>query len=198
MKAFTSHVNNREQHFSRAGLLFLLLVILGAAGDHEFHFSRTDARWNPESQTVQTTIRVFTDDLELALRNHHNLTKEVKIWLGDDGEWPRADSALHEWVQSHLDFRVGNQRLAWHWVGKEIELDVSFLYLESQPLNDRTSTWSAQNSMLFNEFEDQVNEVHLHDILPDGAPVERREMLNAEWPSVEWDSAAPADPGVDD
>ena len=155
-------------------------------------------RWNPSSQTVQTTVRVFTDDLELALRKHHDFTSDVKIWLGDEREWDHADSALHAWAQAHLDVRVDDQRLIWNWVGKEIELDVSYLYLESQPLNERANMWFVQNSMLFHEFEDQVNEVHLHDILFDGTAVERREMLNVEWPSFEWNSSAPSSSDTDD
>ena len=44
-----------------------MVVCMAMSFGHDFHFSRTDMRWNPSSQTVQTTVRVFTDDLELAL-----------------------------------------------------------------------------------------------------------------------------------
>lgn len=166
--------------------------MFSAAGVHDFHFSRTDARWNPDSQTVQTTVRVFTDDLELALRNHHGLSEDVKIWLGDENEWASADSAIHTWLQAHLTVALGESPVRWTWVGKEVELDVSYLYLESQPLAHRSGPWRVSNSLLFAEFNDQVNEIHLHDVGADGIEVERREMLNAEWPSFEWDSSTPA------
>jgi len=51
---------------------------------------------------------------------------------------------------------------------------------------------------LYAEFNDQVNEIHLHDVGVDGVEVERREMLNAEWPSFNWDSTAPSDDREED
>jgi len=178
--------------------VFVLGVMFSAAGVHDFHFSRTDVRWNPDTQTVQTTVRVFTDDLELALRNHHGLSEDVKIWLGDKSEWAQADSAIHTWLQTHLSVALDESPVQWTWVGKEVELDITYLYLESQPLAHRSGRWRASNSLLFAEFNDQVNEIHLHDVGADGVKVERREMLNAEWPSFEWDSSTPADSGSDE
>ena len=35
---------------------------------HDFHFSRTKAHYNSETQTLQMSMNVFTDDLELAVR----------------------------------------------------------------------------------------------------------------------------------
>ena len=176
----------------------VLCLMISAAGVHDFHFTRTDVRWNPDTQTVQTTVRVFTDDLELALRNHHGLGEDVKIWLGDESEWALADSSIHAWLQAHLSVALGGSPVHWTWVGKEVELDVSYLYLESQPLANHSALWRASNSLLFAEFNDQVNEIHLHDVGADGVKVERREMLNAEWPSFEWDSSTPADSGSDE
>lgn len=172
--------------------------MFSAAGVHDFHFSRTDVRWNPDTQTVQTTVRVFTDDLELALRNHHGLSEDVKIWLGDKSEWAQADSAIHTWLQAHLTVALDESTVHWTWVGKEVELDITYLYLESQPLVHRSGRWRASNSLLYAEFNDQVNEIHLHDIGADGVEVERREMLNAEWPSFNWDSTSPADDREED
>ena len=116
---------------------------------HDFHFSRTDMRWNPSSQTVQTTVRVFTDDLELALRNHHRLGEDVKIWLGDDREWTGADDALFAWLSHHLDLQLGDSTVHWTWVGKEVELDVSYLYLESSPAPASERAWTVTNTLFF-------------------------------------------------
>ena len=92
------------------------MTLAGFVDLHDFHFSRTDMRWNPQTQTVQTTLRVFTDDLELALRNHHDLGEEVKIWLGDDEEWPSADEAIAAWLDPNLTLQLGDSTLVWTWV----------------------------------------------------------------------------------
>jgi len=168
-----------------------VVVCMAMSFGHDFHFSRTDMRWNPSSQTVQTTVRVFTDDLELALRNHHGLGEDVKIWLGDDREWTGADDALFAWLSHHLDLQLGDSTLQWTWVGKEVELDVSYLYLESSPAPASERAWTVTNTLFFQEFGDQVNEVHLHSVGPEGTPLEKRDMLNWEWSSFVWDPQRP-------
>ena len=141
-------------------------------------------RWSPETQTVQTTIRVFTDDLELALRNHHRLDEGMKIWLGDVQEWPSADTAILGWVSDLLTLDVNDEALLWQWVGKEVELDVTYLYVESNPT--RSSHWQVTNRLFFREFEDQVNEVYLQSRDSLGQAMERREMLNWDVPTLSW------------
>ena len=157
-------------------------------GMHDFHFSRTDMHWNPESNTVQTTLRVFTDDLERAIRNHHGLGDDVHIWLGDPQEWPGADNAIAEWLDANLTLRLADSAMTWTWVGKEVELDVSHLYLESPTVRGQGATWTVTNRMFFNEFADQVNEVYIKGMSTDGTPAERREMLNWELPTFVWES----------
>ena len=73
------------------------------------------------------------------------------------------------------------------WVGKEVELDVSYLYLESRsmPLKG-TEPWHAKNTMFFTEFDDQVNEVHLHAFDSLGRAKGKREMLTRDMPSFLW------------
>ena len=157
-------------------------------GMHDFHFSRTDMHWNPKSNSVQTTLRVFTDDLERALRNHHGLGDDVLIWLGDPQEWPGADNAIAEWLDANLTLRLADSAMTWTWVGKEVELDVSHLYLESPTVRGQGATWTVTNRMFFNEFADQVNEVYIKGMSTDGTPAERREMLNWELPTFVWES----------
>ena len=46
--------------------LFILPVV------HDFHFSRTRADYNIKTNTLQMSMNVFTDDLELAVSNMGN------------------------------------------------------------------------------------------------------------------------------
>lgn len=189
MKAFTTPWHRRVKRLVVVtGAWLALVTALGFVDLHDFHFSRTDMRWNPQTQTVQATLRVFTDDLELALRNHHGLGEEVKIWLGDDKEWPSADEAISAWLDANLNLSLADSTLAWTWVGKEIELDVSYLYLESYPVPGRGATWRVTNRLFFHEFADQVNEVYLQGINKTGLAAEKREMLNWELPTMVWES----------
>ena|GEM_PF-657605 len=181
------------------GVLFSVAIALcGFEMSHDFHFSRTDMRWNTDTRTIQTTLRIFTDDLELALRNHRNLPSEFKIWLGDDEEWTSADDAIFDWVEANLTIQLDDSTLAWNWVGKEIDLDVSYIYLESMPIDARGAIWTVMNRLFFNEYEDQVNEVYLERMNSDGSMSERREMLNWELPSFVWDGTTPEPENAND
>jgi hypothetical protein len=164
-----------------------IVAVLAAAPAHDFHFSRTDVHWNRETLTLQATARVFTDDLELAIRHHTGLAEDHPIWLGDDQEWDGADSAIGAWLQQHVTVHVDGAPVEMTWVGKEVELDVSYLYLESRPMPLKgTEPWHAKSTMFFTEFDDQVNEVHLHAFDSLGREKGKREMLTRDMPSFLW------------
>ena len=166
-----------------------VLTLLSATPHHDFHFSRTDVHWNQETLTLQATARVFTDDLEVAMRHHAGLEATHPIWLGDVQEWDSADKAIAAWLEQHVTFYVDDTLVEMAWVGKEIELDVSYLYLESDPmLLKGQGPWGAKNTMLFEQFDDQVNEVHLHAFDSLGKAQEKREMLTRDMPSFSWDA----------
>ena len=78
---------------------------------------------------MQTTIRVFTDDLELAMKNHGELEEGFVLWLGEEREWAESDATLLDWSRAHLQVSVDSVPVTWEWVGKEVELDVSYLSL---------------------------------------------------------------------
>ena len=155
---------------------------------HNFHFSRTEAQWNPESNTVQVTMRLDTDELELALQKHQGLPEAFRIWLGDDQEWPEANSAIYLWVTDHLSIHVAGTDCVWNWVGKEVELDVTYLYLESQPVDGKAAEWRIDNTLFLDQELDQVNEVHVHGTNSRGEPCEKREVLNVDLTHFVWES----------
>ena len=153
---------------------------------HDFHFSRTDIRWSPQSQTLQTTVRVFTDDLELAMKNHGELGEGFVLWLGEEREWVGTDTTLLDCSRTHLHVAADSVPVTWQWVGKEVELDVSYLYLESQFLDSAPQLWQVKHSGMFKEYADQVNEVQLQGQMLPGMPCERREMLSFGEPRLTW------------
>ena len=100
------------------GLVCGVVALVAARPVHDFHFSRTDVHWNRETQTLQATVRVFTDDLELAIRHHAELGEDHPIWLGDDQEWNGADSAIATWLDRSLILHVYDALVELTWVGK--------------------------------------------------------------------------------
>ena len=133
-------------------------------------------------------MRLDTDELELALQKHQGLPEAFRIWLGDDQEWPEANSAIYLWVTDHLSIHVAGTDCVWNWVGKEVELDVTYLYLESQPVDGKAAEWRIDNTLFLDQELEQVNEVHVHGISSQGQPCEKREVLNVDLTQFVWDS----------
>jgi hypothetical protein len=153
---------------------------------HDFHFSRLALEWNAETQTWQGILRVFTDDLEKSLSVAEGADRNWR--LGDRRESADADSAIENYVRAHW---TANQEaasdFAFHWtfVGKEIDFDLTFIYLES-PAFRAPLPLSVGSDGFFELFDDQVNEITFE---LNGSS--RREWLSAESSSVRIESIAP-------
>ena len=128
---------------------------------HDFHYSRLSLEWNEESSTWQGILRVFTDDLERALSVA--LNEEINWRLGDKRESPLADHSIQAYVTANWKGRgAANETPPWEWtyVGKEVDYDLTYVYVESQAL-PRIFPLELETSGFFELFDDQVNEVTL-------------------------------------
>jgi hypothetical protein len=157
-----------------------------ASLDHDFHFSRLALEWNSKTATWQGILRVFTDDLErgLSAANGNDLT-----WrLGDRREREGANLAIAEYVMAHWTGIAGpnsQTTLQWNYVGKEIDLDLSYIYIESNAIEAPLPLEITSNGF-FELFDDQVNEVTFNL-----GGESRREWLSQESASVRIESIAP-------
>lgn len=113
--------------------------------------------WNAASSTWQVILRAFTDDLEMAL--NHNDSTPISWKLGDEREHPSANDQLSSYVSTHWKLIAPNdQPIAWNFIGKEVDFDLTFIYLESEAVSlDLRCTVFSDG--FFDLFDDQVNEV---------------------------------------
>lgn len=126
---------------------------------HEFYVGLTDIVYNRATRTFEITIKVFTDDLELAL-GRANGGKAVT--LADYGAEAGNDSLIFAYIAEHFSFsRKGNQTITTHPVGRETELDVTWIYLETEPMQPLKEA-VVTNNMMMEIYEDQTHIVHLN------------------------------------
>lgn len=143
-------------------LLTALNPVLGASSvetGHDFHYSRFGLEWNASTGTWQGILRVFTDDLEAALTLDAG---SDTIWrLGDEREHESANQAIASYASSRWSMIDSHgSKLSWQFIGKEVDYDITFIYLESPPVE--LHAVQAVESFGFCEmFEDQVNEITL-------------------------------------
>lgn len=127
---------------------------------HDFHYSRSDWQWNGKTQTLEVTIRVFTDDWEAALATEAGQSPSPPIRLGDAREHPSVPKWARSHLAKHIQLSAGGKPVALHYLGMEVEYDITYIYLESSPM-----VWpqplEVTQTLFFDLFVDQTNEVHV-------------------------------------
>lgn len=154
--------------------LLLALGTIGALLLHDFYVSICTIRHNPETRTLDITWRMTTHDIE------HTLLPESgdrDLKLGTEKELPEADSLLAGYLLRHLDLRMDGIPLKIRYLGKQVEFDDLYCYLQVDDVEYLTSL-SVHNTLLQDLFDEQENVVHLevggktrsHSFLINGTP----------------------------
>lgn len=138
----------------------LLAAFTPAPSVHDFHTSLTEVNYNPKSKSLEITVRVFTDDLELSLTSINN-NNPVKV----DPQDYSIDPLIIKYLRKHFAFVSPEKKvLAYEFLGKEVELDATWLYIEV-PAATNLRGYSIFNSIMTEQFDDQTNLLNL--IYPD-------------------------------
>lgn len=139
-------------------LLCLLLVIpILALGVHKHYISLTKVDFIKEKKVIQVTMKFFIDDIELALENRHGEAME----LTTKDENKMVDKFLEGYIRQKFKVWVNEEEKTYSYLGKEYENNEVFFYLELENISDIKSI-EIQNSMLFEEFEEQQNYIKLN------------------------------------
>ena len=137
-------------------ILFLILGI-NSLKAHPFYVSICQLNYNNETKALEISVKTFTDDLLLGLEN----AGKTKLYLGEDKEDSKADEYIFAYLKSHFNFIVNSKKASLTFVGREIDSDVVWTYLEIENINDLTSI--AVNCTLLTEvLEGQSNIVQVN------------------------------------
>ena len=125
--------------------LFILPIV------HDFHFSRTMAHYNSTTNTLQMSMNIFTDDLEIAVRNMGHESFKIDLQFK-----AQTDSLIAEYVLSKFSINHGEDALKLNWVGYECDYDITYVYIESKEFELDTNLVFTQR-LLMDVYEDQEN-----------------------------------------
>lgn len=133
-------------------LMTALLLVGGAlpVWAHKYHASLTQLEHNRAADTLELVVRVFADDLELAVTRAGD-----KPWRLDSGD----EAALWAYVKQKLVFATGDQTLDWQPVGFENDVHQVWLYLEL-PLKAKPERLTLTNTLFLELYRDQINTVN--------------------------------------
>jgi len=137
--------------------IILLIIPLFAFSAHKYYISLTKIDYIKDKKEVQITMRFFIDDIENTLQNRFNITLE----LATKQENKKANFYLETYITQKFKVNINDEDKVYRYLGKEYDNDVVFFYLEIPDI-ENINKIVVQNSMLFEEFEEQENYVKLN------------------------------------
>lgn len=155
-------------------LLLSAMLFLAPPALHDYYVSICTIRHNAETRTLDITWRMTTHDIEHSLLSESG-DRDLK--LGTGKELPEADSLLAGYLLRHLDLRMDGTPLKIRYLGKQVELEDMYCYLQVDDVEYLTLL-SVHATLLQDLFDEQENVVHLeaagktrsHSFLINGAP----------------------------
>jgi hypothetical protein len=112
-------------------------------------------QFNAPQKTLEISIRAYTDDLEkgLSLANE----KRRFVLRNDD----QNDPYVEKYLKKHFALADPSRQLRTvQYIGKEQEVDVTWLYLEVS-FSGKPEGWVLRHDLLTEAFDDQVNMVNV-------------------------------------
>jgi hypothetical protein len=112
--------------------LCLLTVGSFSTQAHPFYVSICQIDFNKSNQSLEISLKVFANDLLLGLEN----AGASKIYLGEDKENPKTDEYIFNYIKSNLRFEVNDRSETYTFIGREIETDVVWIYMEIKDVSE--------------------------------------------------------------
>jgi hypothetical protein len=123
---------------------------------HPLHISVTEITLDQKEKELEIMIRIFTDDLELAVRemkHDENLTL-----LKTQGT--TIDKLAWEYLESRFKISADRESKTLKYLGHETDEDVMIFYVQVEPI-ERFETLSITNNILTELYDDQANLVNV-------------------------------------
>lgn len=135
--------------------LYTVIFSLGLTF-HPFHISVCDIEHNAVTESLEISQRIFMDDLEIGLKNFHEIEYVDAFKPEDPAE---LDSLINGYLQAKLEFVINGVKIPFTFIGSEMEGDARWCYLEAKNVASIKSV-QITNKVLIQSFEDQENIVH--------------------------------------
>jgi len=120
---------------------------------HPFYVSVTQIDF--KNKTLQITLKVFVEDLEETLQSEG----QPKLNLGEKNEINNSQKYLLTYLKNHFEIYVNNEKRKYEYVGKEVEDDAVWIYLEIKEVKE-ISELGVMNSIIIDKYEGQTNLIH--------------------------------------
>lgn len=140
-------------------LVFVLLfAYISFGASHPFHASITQCNFNKPEELLEITIRVFTEDLSLALGEEVLINEKEKET--DPKALDKQGVKIEDYVRKNFSLKANGKELSYEAIGHEAEFDLTYIYFEIPAFKIQPS-YEISQTLFFDLFEDQSNIVNL-------------------------------------
>jgi len=132
-------------------LIIFCFIIFSSISEHKYYVSTSLFNFT-EDNSLEVTLRIFKDDLSVAISNKYlidntnDLNLENKIYI----------NKIESYLNSKLNILINNKKIELQLLGLESKNDMYVCYLEFENLPSY-NTLSFENKILFEIFKDQQN-----------------------------------------
>nr|WP_321356981.1 DUF6702 family protein [uncultured Draconibacterium sp.] len=139
---------------SKKLILPVLFLFLGVffSNAHPFYVSICQVNFNQQSQSLEISVKIFVDDLIEGLSEEgHN-----KLYIGETREDAHTDEYIYDYLKKSIRFKVNDKDVEPAFVGKEMEKDVVWAYMEIDNIANLIDI-EVNCNLLTDVFSDQSN-----------------------------------------
>jgi hypothetical protein len=136
-------------------VFFSVIFFVTAAGFHPYYVSVTDIKYKESEKTLQVSCRVFTNDLENALKKIYN--KPVDLLHPKDKTV--TEKLLAHYILDHLKISINGKVQTLDFIGYEKEEEATWTYFEIKNA-EPPKKLNIENSILYDLLPLQINMVH--------------------------------------
>ncbi|WP_109698442.1 DUF6702 family protein [Chitinophaga deserti] len=123
---------------------------------HPFYMSVTEVRYNAPRKSLEVSCRIFSDDLENALKKRSGQPLDII----KPKDRTAADSLVARYLRQHLFLTADGKPLSLRYMGYEISEDATWCFLECTPLAPFRKL-DIRNDILYAEHETQSHMIHV-------------------------------------
>jgi hypothetical protein len=132
------------------------LIILFSSFKHPFYLSVTDLKYSPKEKALQGSVKIFTSDLEAALKKIHQKT----IDLINVKDTAATQKILADYLKKRLAININKKKSDYTLIGFEREEEAVWIYIEIKNCA-KPKNVSIENSILYDFIKEQMNIVHI-------------------------------------
>ena len=140
-------------------LVYLIILTIWGLGSpapsmHDFHLSKSEVYYNRINQSLEVSLHVFIDDLEVAMQK----SGIDQTYIATSKEIENADSLISQYLNDHFSIAVDGRRIQFNFLGKEDSDDLLAIwcYLEGEEVTNPREI-QIKNKLLVEVFDDQKN-----------------------------------------